>query len=394
MRKIMLFLLCVFFFVTCVSEQDEIEKYMENRVEVVANKIKPYGTEGEPNVLYLAELFRIDSEKKKMVEIGLTNIQSFDVDSKGNIYLFKPPLSSDHLVYKFDSEGSFTTSFGRRGQGPGEIQYAAYSRITANDEIPIVDCHGLKYLLFNEDGNLIKEIRLPFKMTALGVICPLENGNYLVRMRSGPTETGFDDAPVAVTSSLSLCDSEFKVIKDLDISTSKMPDHPYLIPIWIWEFSNDKIYIGKSIWGYEIRVFDLDGNLIRKIKKKYNPVKFPEYIKTALKRLTEQPYGRYSGKKLIFPTYRPPFQNVAFTDDNGRFFVMTFEREKDTKGFIFDIFNKDGIFIGRKCLDVYVEGAGSMNNPLYAQAKKDRLYCLREKENGFKEVVVYKTVWE
>jgi len=71
---------------------------------------------------------------------------------------------------------------------------------------------------------------------------------------------------------------------------------------------------------------------------------------------------------------------------------MTFEQEKDSKGYVFDIFNKDGVFIGRKCLDVcsHRELLGSF---LFAQAKHDRLYCLRENENGYKEIVIYSTVW-
>lgn len=53
--------------------------------------------------------------------------------------------------------------------------------------------------------------------------------------------------------------------------------------------------------------------------------------------------------------------------------MMTFKQEKGSKGYVFDIFNKDGVFIGRKCLNVcsHRELLGSL---LFAQAKHNRLY--------------------
>ncbi len=72
---------------------------------------------------------------------------------------------------------------------------------------------------------------------------------------------------------------------------------------------------------------------------------------------------------------------------------MTFEKEKNSKKYAFDIFNADGVFIGRKNIDVYVERY-TTSFPLYAAAKNHRLYCLREKENGYKELEVYTMKWE
>ena len=35
-----------------------------------------------------------------------------------------------------------------------------------------------------------------------------------------------------------------------------------------------------------------------------------------------------------------------------------------------------------------------MYNPLPAKAKNNRIYCLREKENGYKELAVYNMKWK
>ena len=146
--------------------------------------------------------------------------------------------------------------------------------------------------------------------------------------------------------------------------------------------SNGNIYIGNSERGYEIWVFDLNGNLLKKIKKNYKPVKFPNEIKE-----------KYRGRGLNSPDYEPPFQCMSFTDDDGRLFIMTFEKGENPKEYIFDIFSSNGAFIGRASLDVFVRRA-TLIFPLYAKAKNKRLYCLREKESGYKELAVYKMNWE
>jgi hypothetical protein len=74
---------------------------------------------------------------------------------------------------------------------------------------------------------------------------------------------------------------------------------------------------------------------------------------------------------------------------------MTFEEGKNTKEYIYDVFNPEGIFIARINLSNYgfLEYIGK-DSPLEAKAYKNRLYCLQEKESGYKELVVYKMIWE
>lgn len=59
----------------------------------------------------------------------------------------------------------------------------------------------------------------------------------------------------------------------------------------------------------------------------------------------------------------------------------------------YDVFNASGVFIARTSLDNYGQ-YGISDSPLYAMAKKGRLYCIHQKESGFKELVVYNMSWE
>jgi len=69
--------------------------------------------------------------------------------------------------------------------------------------------------------------------------------------------------------------------------------------------------------------------------------------------------------------------------------VSTFEEGENPGEFLFDIFNEDGVFIGRISLNIWI-----WEVHLWAKIKANRFYCLREKDSGFREVVVYKMIWQ
>lgn len=379
MKKNAVLILAGIFLISCSPKSDKVERIMEHGVEVIINHLEPYKIEGEPSELILEEEFRIDSEKEKMVAIGLTDIRGFDVDSEDNIYFFKPPFGREKLIFKFNRDGKFIASFGTKGQGPGEFQWPAYQRITDRDEIPIVDAHRGKVFLLDNNGNIINETEVSHSSAGGGQVIPLENGNYLIGM-------GGIESPVDFNFILALYDSQFKKLKELDkFIVSRYFRNVFVSPYLLWGVSNGYIYVGNSTKGYEIRIFNLDGKLIRKIKKEYKPVVFSKEVKERIKKL---------GKRIEIPDYEPPFQRPFFTDDDGRLYIMTYEKGKNSEGHIFDIFNSSGVFIGRRTLNVYVGREYELIYPLYVQSKNNRLYCLREKDSGYKELVVCKMRWE
>ena len=76
---------------------------------------------------------------------------------------------------------------------------------------------------------------------------------------------------------------------------------------------------------------------------------------------------------------------------------MTHERGTEPKEYRVDIFDLDGVLVGEISLDIF------LNDPFFTPGapldswitmKEDRLYTLRMKEIGYKELVVYHTLWE
>lgn len=188
MSKQIILILSLFCIGACKQTQNNVERTMENGVEVVVNHEQPYILKDEPTNLSLQGEFIIDLEKENIAALGLTDVWGFDVNSEGYIYFFKSPLSQGDLVLKFDPQGNCVSSFARRGQGPGEVETPSFQKINDRDELPIIVPGLSKIMLFDKDGNLVNESRLGINIGSMGgMVYPLENGNYLIR-RSLPGE--------------------------------------------------------------------------------------------------------------------------------------------------------------------------------------------------------------
>ena len=387
MRKFTIPMLAFLFLISCTSKSDKVERIWEDGVEVIINHLEHYKIKGEPSKLILEEEFRIDTERDEILEIGLSDVYNVDVDSEGNIYLVNNPRKGKTIIFKFDEKGKFISSFGKKGQGPGEIINPSFFCICKNDEIVITDFARINTVMFNKKGEFLKEIRLPFRMRA---VLPLENGKY-IGLRQSIDREGFEPS---LQSFLCLYSSEFSKIKELDrqrpfdyMTTDKIDGIPQ---IFHWEVHDRRIYTGNGRRGYEISVYDLDGNLVRKIRKKYKPIEVPEEYKQNY--MSQFPKNHRLRKKVFFSTNMPPYREF-FVDDAGRIFVMTYEKNGNSEKYMYDIFNHEGILIMRKYLNILLSGEswGMLN---YVITKKNKLYYLRTKDSGYKELVVYKMRWE
>lgn len=383
MKKLIYLVLFLSLFVCCEQKQEEAETIIEDGVEVVINHVEPYKIQGEHATFNLEEMFEIDTENFSTVRIGLTDISCFDVDSRGNIYFLRPKSRAGNYIFKFGKNGRYVTSFGPLGQGPGEFQYPLHLEVDHQDNIVVTDQVVRRVVVFKNDGSLKKEIKLINSDILIAFASCLENGNFLIL---GQLLSSLSGKSTQVP--LRLVSSQFEEIKELDRYerpksriTKRFKGTP---DVFCWSTSKKRVYIGNEDRGYEIWVYDLVGNLIRKIKKEYKKVPVSEKFKK--KRMEILPDRQ---KKIAyFPEFLAPYQSF-FADDSGRLYVMTYEEGENPGEFICDIFNPDGVFIGRKSLNVWV-----WNSFFWAKTKKNLFYCLQEKESGYKKLVVYKMKWE
>jgi hypothetical protein len=368
-------------FISCRTKLDKIEKTIEDGVEVVINRLEPYKIKGEPSHLRFEEELRIDFEEEEFLELGIKDLRQFEVDPEGNIFGIDWYPSSGCFIYKFDQKGNCIKKFGRRGQGPGEIQTLSIITTTKDGKIVVTDSRNMKLLEFSNDGIFLQEKHYPHRLQGLA---PLNNGNYLgYRSRGGPSgeEWGIY---------LCLYGPDFKELKEIDVydlkKHYKVNKSNGLIASFRWAAVNDKIYVANSQRGYEIQIFNIDGNLLMKIRKQYTPAKYPEKFRIQTEEMVKH-------RPDIFVVSHTPPLNSFCVDEEGRIIVMTYEAGKNEDEYIHDIFNSDGVFIARKSIGISGR-LGRALNPCFPVSRNNRYYRLRFKESGYMELIIYNMIWE
>ena len=381
--KKQLYLILIFVLIySCGPKQDQVKRIIEDGVEVVINHLEPYKISGQGS-LTLEGILIIDTEDDEIAGLGIPDIFGFDVSSSGEIFILRNIQGEGDFVFKFDSNGKFIMSFGPQGQGPGEFQNPHHIAIDYKDNILIYDLGPQILHKFNKDGILINDYKMSGGETR---VTSGPNANLLSSVHSFER----DKNRTFNTRFLKLNNPNLDVSLVIDKVSFELRQDKLRVtePLICWSASRDNIYVANEDRGYEIWVFDFNGKLIRKIQKEYKQIAVSENFKN--KTLKQFPKGMIEQmrKMAYFPEFHPPIQNLVAGDD-GLLLVSTFEEGENPGEFIFDIFNEEGVFIGRKGLNIWI-----WETHLWAKIKSNKFYCLKEKDSGFKELVVYKMKWE
>ncbi|MBN1272297.1 MAG: 6-bladed beta-propeller [Candidatus Aminicenantes bacterium] len=330
----------------------------------------PKKEEVKAKLFSLEKILSIDTENNNIADMGLTDIGHFDIDSEGNIFIANL-RAEEHFIFILNKNGALVSKFGGKGQGPGEFFYPMELVVSKQDEIFITD-KG-KVAVFSNSGEFIKEFRIG---NGYQKIIPLDKDRTLV-------------IAVKLNEDLSqsfqviLCSSELEELKILDsskIESFKKSAKVNIIPTLVyWEASDNHIYTGNTD-DYEIRVFDFDGRLLRNIKKEYEAVllsdkKRKEYLESL------QKYPSKIKERFFIPDVFPPFKDIVSWDDEW-LFIQTYDEPLEGS-FRYDIFDTSGKLIGKTVLEGY-----------QVKLKGGRIFSLKEKESGYKELVVYRISWD
>jgi hypothetical protein len=389
MKKLFCIILGLVVIMSCGTKRSRIDKIYEEGVEVVSNHREPYAVATEPTDFKIEEELTIDFGSPEIGEMGIADATDFTVDAKGFIYFMLSHKKGD-LIFKFGPDGKFNQSWARKGQGPGELQFIIGACITSAGNLIISDQVGQKLVWFTEEGRLLKEARYPVDGRYF-IIYPIDENRFVGFAQATPGDPKADSYPNVDSFSdiFYLLDRNLSQLKKLDVYKYPNPMKKGRRAINPNNFftarpSTGCIFLGNEDRGYEILKFDLNGNLLRKIRKEYTPVRVPG--ETMKKRKAS--YGKYPGT-YYFPDYYLPICDF-FPDENNRLFVMTFEKGPSPGEYWYDIFDSDGLFIRRKPLHILSWGEIAA----CAQATRSRLYCFQEREDGYRAFKVYKLVWD
>ena len=181
---IVLFLSVVIIFVSCGKQKAEWKGTIEkvNGVTVVKNpKEGLWDSKEKTNVTIIQErqIGVLDGPE----EFLFINISDVAVNIKGDIYVADRRLSE---VRKFNKDGKYLLSLGRRGQGPGEFQSVNLVSVNSHNELIAFDNKIRRVSIFSDIGEHIKTTK---KLMTDSWIAPSKifstDGNYVVLGRLG-----------------------------------------------------------------------------------------------------------------------------------------------------------------------------------------------------------------
>ncbi len=344
----------------------------ENGIPVVYNPRDPVPAKGTPASLVLKQDLIIGQEAgdEKYMFSALRSVQ---VDNEGNIYALD---SRETQIKVFDKEGKHLRTFGKKGQGPGEIQSPVGMHLTPHGQLAILDNRNRRIAFFSLTGECLKEV-------------PSAKWNF-IRTRVDSRSRIYADSMLMGDKSISLklmkFDPELNLVAtigevDMEIKPRKvnpMPDR------FLYDIMRDDHLIWTFTDNYEIQIIDPEGKPVRKFIKDYDPAKITEEDKEKMIREVFGDKGIPQEVSLEFPVNYPP-TNYMLVDDQDRIFVRTYL--KDAQGnYYYDVFSLEGIYLLKFTLAI--EG-------IPMAIKKDKMYCLiQEGEAGIPQINRYTLEWK
>lgn len=346
-------------------------------VKIIQNKKKPDPPKGIPTKISL-ELEMVIGESDDL-EKSFSQLGSFVVNDDRIIYALD---FKEQKIKVFDADGQFVRSFGKKGQGPGELQMPTGLHLAPGNELVVDDALARKMVYFTKEGKYIRDVSYATRLALVNLLMD-PFGNFIGReMKLEGQEMFFEIVKL---------DNEMKSLFSLDKIGFPIP-----IPgsgnkinlmdmISIYQFdSSGNIYYGRNR-DYEINMYTAEGKLVKSIRKDFQPQKITEEDKEEiLSRLDSVPTaGAVNFREMFeFPKLFPPFQTFTL-DENDRIIVRTWEKGQDKDEFVHDIFDPEGRFISQFTSKINV-----------SVWKNGKAYAADENEEGFNIIKCYKVSWE
>jgi|Deesub1362B_J571_1020462.scaffolds.fasta_scaffold00002_404 hypothetical protein len=335
-------------------------------VKIIENKDKPRLKE---TVVFELELTMGGSEAP---EESLARPVGLVVDENGRIYVADSKAAKIKI---FSPEGKYIQSFGKKGQGPGELNMPGGINLTSDGRLMVEDVLNRKIIFFSREGKFLTEKSLATKLGLVNLLLDME-GNFIGR------EIVVEEKKM------------FFVVKKF------RPDLSEVFQLDKYEFPNPlqgKINLfnlvtfyqldskGNILYAkndrYEIKYYDPRGNLFQIVRKKHKKVKITQQDIDDILAKIPSTQGMNVKDRLVFSEYFPPISFLS-VDPADRVYVRTYEKGKKKNEYWLDIFDPQGQYLAR-CLTTAI--------PFYW--RENRVYSIEENEEGYQVVRRYLVRW-
>jgi len=340
---------------------------------IVRNGAMPASVPGGPKSVRLVHELTIGRESDAD-ETMIFAIRAVQAGDDGEIFVLDDKTGQ---VKVYGPDGRHLRTFGRRGQGPGELQTPSRMVMTRDGNLCFLDSGNSRVSYHSPEGKCLKETALvgwrPFRF--LPDSKGFGYGDVL------DFQGGVKDVLIKLDAALDKVATVATLVVAENPSEQTWPIEMYRL---LYQVDREDRVVWASTGAYELNVVDEDGRTVLKIerahdKKSYSGAEKDRLIKDFFKGKTPPP-----GLQPYFPPHKPVLFHFIL-DDEGRFYVRTYERA-DRERFFYDVFDKEGRFFARIPLP---------ESELLSVVKNGKAYTsIQENEAGVPQVKRYAVVWE
>jgi hypothetical protein len=350
----------------------------EDGIPVVYNPKEPVQIKGLPTKLNLREDLTIgkDTEDTNYMFSGLQHCQ---VDEQE--YMVAADWKEAQIRI-YDKSGKHVRSFGRKGQGPGEIGLPYYLGIFQGNKIVVHDQMNGKFIIYSREGELLKEIPMGIYRTITRFKVDSEGNFYAISRTFDEAKVTFELKKFSPELDPLATFASYEITRRPQVVRAFQPAQQLFVQI-----TRDENLIWLEPLKYELTLMNREGKALRRIVKDYDPVKITEAHEKRLVQETWGDQGIRPGYKFDIPKYFPPVR-AFYVDDEGSIFARTYDYidKGGTQLDRYDVFDPEGRYIAK----FYHPRAET------PQAfKKNKMYVRVEEEaHGMDLLRRYSMIWE
>lgn len=253
---------------------------------------------------------------------------SVKVDKEGNIFVLD---RGNYRLQKFNKDGKFLKSIGRKGKGPGEFLYPIDMDIDSQGNIYIIDYENKKLQKFANDGIFLNSFKLPFAPIAISLD---SEGSFYI---------SYDTFYGVGKHLIYKYNHKGELIKSF-VRTIKHRDRMIQAALNNVSFCIDKqdnFYICYMFDKYRIQKYNKDGELILEFSR---DLPYPTFYPEATRK--KNPDGTMNEG-----VYTPQTTLSITCDDSSYIYILLGGENKDYMrddgNLVIDIFNSEGNFLSK-----------------------------------------------
>jgi len=285
------------------------------------------------------------------------------IDDQGHVYVMD---WGDIHIKVYDGQGRFIRTIGRQGQGPGEFGTPAFFDLMTGGKICVVDGRQRRVMILSNEGQYISGF--PFEGFFRSLAIDGQDRLFLAKWAAAEElklSTEFREVPYI--TSIFRTDASGKEMVHLT---------DFLGEVWVMKAMSGGGIMGGGglytiIWGvnrqgkfyggfneiYRLGAYGPDGKIEFTFGREFTPLKNSQYK------------GLPGQKKAM-----PAFTRTILFDEEENLWLELYKDEA-TKGFTYDVFSPEGIYLKQVKLDQRIY-----------QFKNGRVYSIVRPEDGYPSI--------